>query len=324
MSPLSPTATATDGRQQQQQRRGAARGRPHARLHDAAVRAAAIACGVVVVCATGALGAFLARAGLRGVREVGIGALVAGETWKPEAGAFGGRALVLGTAATALGALLAGALPALLAAVWLVELAPRGLRRGYRRVMEMAAAVPSVVYGWLALVHLVPAMASLARALYGADAEVGGEGLAASTVLLSIMIAPTVMLLASDALARVPFAHREASAALGASRLQTAFRVTMPSAWRGLVVAVFFGFARAAGETMAVQMVIGGARRVPDNPFQPTTTISTQIVMDMQNAAPDTPASDALFSMALVLLVVSVAVVLFTRALGARARRGSA
>jgi phosphate transport system permease protein len=134
------------------------------------------------------------------------------------------------------------------------------------------------------------------------------------------MIAPTVLLLAVDALSRVPNNLREASAALGASPWQTGFRVAMPYAWRGLLVAVFFGFARAAGETMAVQMVVGGARKIPANLFQPTTTISAQIVMDMQNARPNTPASDALFSMSLILLVLSVGIVLITRTLSRTSR----
>jgi phosphate transport system permease protein len=206
------------------------------------------------------------------------------------------------------------------AAVWLTEFAPSSVRAAYRRVMEIAAALPSVVYGWLALIYLVPIMARVAHALYGADADVGGEGLATSALLLGVMIAPTVLLLSVDALSRVPHNLREASAALGASPWQTAFRVVMPYAWRGLLVAVFFGFARAAGETMAVQMVIGGARKIPSNPFQPTTTISAQIVMDMQNARPGTPASDALFSMSLILLVISVVVVLATKTLS-RGRR---
>ena len=90
-------------------------------------------------------------------------------------------------------------------------------------------------------------------------------------------------------------------------------RVVVPHGWRGIIVAVFFGFARAAGETMAVQMVIGGARKLPETAFSPTTTISTQIVMDMQNAQPNTPASNVLFAMSLVLLVVAVSVVLLTR-----------
>jgi phosphate transport system permease protein len=184
-------------------------------------------------------------------------------------------------------------------------------------VMEVASAIPSVVYGWLALMYLVPAVDTFAHGIYGQDARVTGEGLASASILLAIMIAPTVMLLSLDALSRVPGALRDASAALGASPWQTAFRVSAPYAWRGLLVAIFFGFARAAGETMAVQMVIGGARRLPRNLlFAPTTTISAQIVMDMQDARPGTVQSNVLFSMALVLLAVSVTVVLGTRALG--------
>jgi phosphate transport system permease protein len=129
------------------------------------------------------------------------------------------------------------------------------------------------------------------------------------------MIVPTVLVLSLDSLARVHSSLRDASAALGASPLQTAFRVVLPGAWRGLLVAVFFGLARAAGETMAVQMVIGGARMLASNLFAPTTTISTQIVMDMQNAMPGTPASDALYAMSLILLALSSGVVLVTRAI---------
>jgi phosphate transport system permease protein len=286
------------------------------RVGEAVVRALLMACGIFVVATTLAIIAFLARTGVRGARAVGIWALLSGEIWKPEADSFGGLPLIVGTFASATGAILLGGVPAVLGAVWLTEFAPRSVRQGYRRVMEVASAIPSVVYGWLALVYLVPVMESIAHALRGADAPVTGEGLAASAVLLAIMVGPTVLLLSLDALARVPQALREASAAVGASPFQTAFRVSVPYAWRSLLVAVFFGFARAAGETMAVQMVIGGARRLPtDFLFTPTTTISAQIVMDMQEARPGTPQSDVLYSMALVLLCVSVAVVLVTRAL---------
>jgi len=274
------------------------------------------ACGLFVVVATVAVITFIARAGVRGIQDVGLAQLLSGEIWKPEAGTFGGYPLIFGTGISAVGAALVGALPALLAAVWVSELAPKSARPIYRRTMEIAAAVPSVVYGWLALVHLVPQAEWVARALYGEEAQVTGEGLASSAVLLGIMIAPTVFLLSLDALSRVPGTLREASAALGASSWQTAFRVTIPGAGRSLFTAVFFGFARAAGETMAVQMVIGGARRVPHNLFEPATTVSTQIVMDMQNATPNTTASNVLFSMSLVLLVLSAGVVLISRLIG--------
>ena len=291
------------------------------RWGELAVRAFIMACGGFVVLATAAVIAFIAKAGIKGIQDVGLWQLLSGEIWKPEANTYGGYPLILGTAVSALGAALVGALPALLAAVWVSELAPKSARPIYRRTMEIAAAVPSVVYGWLALVHLVPQVEWIAHAIHGEEAQVTGEGLASSAILLGIMIGPTVFLLSLDALSRVPHSLREASAALGASPLQTAFRVALPGAGRSLFTAVFFGFARAAGETMAVQMVIGGARKVPDGLFTPATTVSTQIVMDMQNATPNTTASNVLFSMSLVLLVLSAGVVLISRLVG---RFGSA
>jgi phosphate transport system permease protein len=288
------------------------------RTADGSVRIFVLAAGGFVLLTTVLMLLFLAQAGARGFSAVGISALLSGELWKPEASLYGGLPLIVGTLVSAVGAVFFGAIPAVLAAVWLTEFAPRSIASAYRRVMEIAAAVPSVVYGWLALVYLVPHMGDVAEKIYGGDAAVGGEGLATAALLLGMMIAPTVMLLSLDALARVPWSLKEASAALGASPWQTAFHVVMPGAWRGLLVAVFFGFSRAAGETMAVQMVIGGARKLPDNLFQPTTTISTQIVMDMQNARPETTQSYVLYAMSLVLLFVSTGVVLLIRGLSAR------
>ena len=282
-------------------------------LREAIVTWTLTAVGGFVVLATAALLAFIARVGIRGILAVGLGQLLRGTLWKPEANVYGGLPLIFGTAVSAIGAILFGAVPAVIVALWISELGPKGARKIVRRTMEIASAVPSVVFGWLALMHLVPIMDTIAHKVYGDDKPVTGEGLLSAAVLLGVMIAPTVVLLSLDALSRVSPALRDASSALGASKLQTATRVSLPSAWRGLLVAVFFGFARAAGETMAVQMVIGGARKLPDGPFAPTTTISTQIVMDWGNATPDTTGSDALFSMALVLLVLSVAVVLTTQ-----------
>jgi phosphate transport system permease protein len=289
-------------------------GRP--RVGEAVLRGALVACGWFVLATTVAMLGFLARTGLVGISQVGLGQLLTSDAWKPEAGSFGGLALIVGTFTSALGAIAIGAAPAVLSAVWLTEFANEATRRGYRRVMEIASAIPSVVYGWLALIYLVPIFERIAHAIRGDDAPVTGEGLAAAAFLLAVMIAPTVLLLSLDALSRVPRPLRDASAALGASPWQTAFSVSVPYGWRGLLAATFFGFARAAGETMAVQMVIGGARRLPrDFLFSPTTTISAQIVMDMQEARPGTPENNVLYSMALVLLLVSVLVVLVTRAL---------
>jgi phosphate transport system permease protein len=286
-----------------------------ARLGEGIIRLFVLVCGVFVVVSTVLVIAFLARTGIKGIGEVGLWQLVGHAVWKPESNLYGGLPLIVGTVVSATGAVLIGATPAVLTALWIIEFAPVSFRKSFRRMMEVAAAVPSVVYGWLALAYLVPRVEELAHGMYGSDAPVGGEGLASASVLLGVMIVPTVLVLSLDSLARVHSSLRDASAALGASPLQTAFRVVLPGAWRGLLVAVFFGLARAAGETMAVQMVIGGARMLASNLFSPTTTISTQIVMDMQNAMPGTPASDALYAMSLVLLALSSGVVLVTRAI---------
>ena len=174
------------------------------RVGDLAVRVFVTACGGFVVLTTLLLLGFIARTGVKGFAEVGIPALLSGELWKPEADTYGGLPLVVGTLVTAIGAVFVGAAPAVLAAVWLTELAPKRVVNGYRRMMEISAAVPSVVYGWLALVYLVPQMGMFAVGIHGADAAVGGEGLATSALLLGIMIAPTVMLLSLDALSRDP------------------------------------------------------------------------------------------------------------------------
>lgn len=268
---------------------------------------------VFVIATTFAILAYIAQTGVKGIAAVGLGPLVSGPAWKPEADTYGGRPLIVGTLTSALGAIFVSGFPSILAALWVTEFAPRHFKSMYRRIMEVSVAVPSVVYGWLALVHIVPLFEKLAHAIYGEEANVGGEGLGASAVLLGLMISPTIVLLSLDALSRVPQSLRDASYALGASSMQTAFKVVLPYAWRGLLLAVFFGFARAAGETMAVQMVIGGARKMPENLFTPTTTISTQVVMDMQNAQPNTVQSNVLYSMSLVLLVISTLVVLATR-----------
>ncbi len=285
------------------------------RVAERAFRLTLGACAAFAILATAAIFVYLARTGVSGIAQAGIGDLTTGTRWKPEAGSYGGLPLVIGTLATALGAVLLGGIGSILAALWAVELAPKWVRATYRRFMTVGVAIPSVVYGWLALVHLVPLLRSFAVGIYGPDAQVGGEGIAAASLLLGTMIAPTIVILSFDAIAQVPQSIRDASYALGVSRVKTGLFVVLPYVWRRLLLALFFGFGRAAGETMAVQMVIGGARKLPENLFRPTTTISAQVVMDMQNARPGTTESNVLYSMSLVLLLVSVLGVLATHLL---------
>jgi phosphate transport system permease protein len=300
---------------QKQKLRGSKSARGALAYAELAFRIAITACAGFAVVATLMIFAYLARTGAAGIAQAGAKDLVSGTAWKPEAGNYGGLPLIFGTVATALGAVVLGGFTSILAALWAVEFAPKWFRALYRRIMTVGVAVPSVIYGWLALVHLVPWLRAVAMRFYGTDAQVGGEGIASASILLAIMIAPTIVILSFDAMAAVPQAMRDASYALGVSRIKTGLYVVLPHVWRRLLLALFFGFGRAAGETMAVQMVIGGARRLPENLFRPTTTISTQVVMDMQNAQPGTTESNVLYSMSLVLLLLSVLGVVATHLL---------
>src|SRR4051812_35724633 len=187
-----------------------------ARIGEGLIRVFVLVCGVFVVVSTVVVIGFLARTGVKGVREIGLGQLVSGLIWKPEANRYGGLPLLLGTLVSATGAAILGATPAVLGALWITEFSARRLRTPFRRLMEITSAIPSVVYGWLALAYLVPQMERVARGIYGEEAGVGGEGLASASVLLAVMIVPTVTILSLDALSRVHQSLRDASSALGA------------------------------------------------------------------------------------------------------------
>jgi len=166
--------------------------------------------------------------------------------------------------------------------------------------------IPSVVYGWLGLTILVPGIATV---FHLPD----GDSLLAAGIVLSIMILPTVISLSEDALRVVPGALREGSAALGATRFETIVKVLIPSASSGLAVAVILGVARAIGETLAVQLVLGNAAIFPTSLLQPAAALTSEIVMEMGNAPDGSPWKDALFSMAFLLLLISMGLIVLIR-----------
>jgi phosphate transport system permease protein len=192
---------------------------------------------------------------------------------------------------SATGALvLAGGL-GILSAVWLHFYAPSWLARSFRGLIDLMAGVPSVVYGLWGLEVLVPLIARISPP---------GPSLLAGIVILTMMIVPTVVLLADAALMAVPRDSLAAAAALGLSRETTAFRVAVPAARSGLGTALLLGLARALGETMAVVMVCGNVVRLPASVFDPVRTLTATIALEMGYARGDH--RSALFVCGLVLL----------------------
>jgi len=190
--------------------------------------------------------------------------------------------------------------------VFLSEIAPSRMAQVLKPAIELLVGIPSVVYGWLGLTLLVPFLRTH-------TSSPSGFGLAAAGIVLSIMILPTVISLSEDAFRSLPVSLREGSMALGATRWQMIVSVLLPSASSGLTVALILGIARAIGEALAVQMVIGNSSQFPKGIFGPTATLTTEIVIDMGGAPQGSFQEHVLFSMAFLLLLIAMALILIVR-----------
>jgi phosphate transport system permease protein len=197
-------------------------------------------------------------------------------------------------------------------ALFLAEVAPTWARRIVQPAMEVFVGIPSVVYGWLGLVVLVPFL----RTQFGWMGFATGFSWFAGSAVLSLMILPTITSISYDAFVAVPPDMRSASLALGTTRWQAIRHVVLPAAATGVLTAIVFGLMRAAGEALAVQMVIGNSPVVPTSLMKPVTTLTSQITLDMSDATGTW--NEALWTMGLVLLIISLTFVLIIRRLGSQ------
>lgn len=223
-----------------------------------------------------------------------------------DAGKPGAAVFIVGSLAVTLFAIAVGGPFGIAVGIFLSEIAPPQMTNVLKPAVEVMVGIPSVVYGWLGLTLLVPLIRTH-------TSSPSGFGLGAAGIVLSIMILPTVITLSEDAFRSLPVALKEGSLALGATRWQTITRVLLPSASGGLSVAVILGMARAIGETLAIQMVIGNATQLPGGIFVPTAALTTEIVTDMPGATQGSLLEHVLFSMALLLLLIAMAFILLVR-----------
>ncbi|GGH33711.1 phosphate ABC transporter permease subunit PstC [Paenibacillus segetis] len=234
--------------------------------------------------------------------------------WTPEDGKFGAALFILNTLSlTALTLVIAVPISVGMA-VLIAEIAPKWMKNLIRPILDLLVGIPSIVYGYLGLTILLP----LLRELSG---ESLGDGLLAASLVLTIMILPTICRISDDAIGAVPKKYKEAAYALGSTRLQTIFRVILPSAGRGIIAAIIMGMTRAIGETMAVVMVIGNTPQLAKSLFTSTSVLTSNIVMQISNVEFDSTWNYALHMMAFLLLVISFILILFIRFLG---RKGGA
>ncbi|GAA3026574.1 phosphate ABC transporter permease subunit PstC [Tetragenococcus solitarius] len=194
------------------------------------------------------------------------------------------------------------------AAVFMVEISPKNGQKFLQPVIELLVGIPSVVYGFIGLSVIVPVI----RAVFGGT----GFGILAGTFVLFVMILPTVTTMTVDALKAVPRHYREASLALGATRWQTIYKVVLRAAIPGILTAVVFGMARAFGEALAIQMVIGNAALMPTSLVTPASTLTSILTMGIGNTIMGTVENNVLWSLALILLLMSLIFNIVIRLIG--------
>ena len=203
------------------------------------------------------IGLFTLREGWPAFQEIGLGHLLAGRVWRPGREGFGLLAMIAGSVLATVGAMILGVPLALGCAVFLAEVAPDSVRAIVRPAVELLAGIPSVIYGLFGLVVLVP----LVR--HTPVPGNSGFGLLAASIVLAVMILPTITNIAEDAIRAVPREYKEGALALGTTQWQTIVGVTLPAARSGIVAAIILGVGRALGETMAMIMVIGNSVIIP-------------------------------------------------------------
>lgn len=253
------------------------------------------------------------------VDGIDLGSFLTGTTWNPHQDDANGQPTVgaLPMIAGSFSVMLlstAFALPiAIGSAIFVVEVAPRFGRKVFQPLIELLVGIPSVVYGLIGLTIVVAWVRGAADAM---GQTITGFGIFSSAVVLAVMILPTITSLSIDALAAVPREYREGSYALGCTRWQTIWNVVLRAAAPSLMTAVILGMTRAFGEALAVQMVIGNAAQMPSSLFTPASTLTSVLTMGMGNEAMGTVYNDVLWSLALLLMAMSLVFILVIHLIG--------
>lgn len=280
-------------------------------LYDRYIRYLFIACAFLMTLIILSIILFISRQGLLTFTEVSLSEFFLTAKWDPTEQKFGALSFIMGSVYVTLLAVLLGGPLGLAGAIFMAKIAPKGLREWMRPATDLYVAIPSVVYGFVGLTILVPFI----RTHFHVNT---GFGLLAAAVILAVMILPTIISISEDAIRAVPGTLEEASLALGATRWQTIWRVLLPAALPGILTSFILAMARAVGETMAVQMVIGNTPQMAKSLFMPTSTLPSEIVVEMGNTPFGSAWGNSLFLMALVLLILSLCMILIIRQIGKR------
>ncbi|MBO4990303.1 MAG: phosphate ABC transporter permease subunit PstC [Clostridia bacterium] len=290
----------------------------YAKGKEKAGKIAFMAMAIVCIVAVVAIFVFLTVRSIPAFRKIGFFEFLFGDNWAsdrydvykdPLSGSYGIFTMIVGTLAATVGALLLGGVTGYFTAVFLAFFCPKRLKKPLSAVINLLAGIPSVVYGFFGIVFLLPILSTFAPN--------NGTGLLATSVILGIMILPTVVSLSKTSLEAVPLAYYEGATALGATHTKAVFSVMVPAARSGIAASLILGIGRALGETMAVVMVAGNAPTYPTGLFGSFRVLTANIVMEMGYAGE--VQEDALIATGVVLLLFVLLVNLAFQAISGKA-----
>jgi phosphate transport system permease protein len=286
----------------------------HRRLFEAFFQLLIRMCGYSAVLFVAAIFVFLLQSGLPALVEVPPSSLL-GQRWYPVTEQYGLLPLLFGSFIVTIGAAVFSIPFGIASAVFIAEVAPRWMREVLKPFVEILAGLPSVVLGFLGYLVLAPLMRTTLNLPTGLTALTG-------SILLAAMALPTIVSVAEDALDAVPRNYRDGALALGATKWQTIWRVTLPAARSGVLTAVMLGIGRAIGETMAVMMVTGNAGQIRwDGLFFPVRTMTATVAAEMGEVAVGDVHYHVLFLVAILLFVISFLVNLLASSMLFRAKK---
>jgi phosphate transport system permease protein len=266
-------------------------------LIDRTSKTLILVCAFLTLVVLAAIAVYTFMFALPAIREVGLWHFLFGKVWRPDDDRYGILPMIVGSVVVTLGALILAVPLGIGCAILLAEVAPQRVRQFLRPAVELLVGIPSVVYGLVGLVIVVP----LVRRIDGP-----GLSVAAGIIVLAVMILPTIVSISEDSIRAVPKSHREGALALGATHWQTIWRVLLPSARSGIVASVVLGMGRAIGEAMAMIMVLGNATVIPTSLFSPASTLAGMIAAEAPEASG--VHRSALFAMSVVLFLLIIVI----------------
>jgi phosphate transport system permease protein len=270
------------------------------RIVDKVIEVLIFVCGIIVIVFVVLIFGFLLKEGVAFFGEYDGLKFLSGTFWYPTSipPRFGMLPLLIGSLTVTIGAAFIAIPIGVLTALFIAEIAPPFLKDLLKSVIELLAAIPSVVIGFIGMVTIVPLIRVALDIPTGLSAFSG-------SLMLAFMAMPTIVSISEDAIRSVPWSFKEGAIALGATKWQTMFRIILPAATPGIVGAVMLGIGRVIGETMAVMMITGNAAQIPDSIFDPVRTMTATIAAEMGETVKGSIHYHSLFAIGLVLFVIT-------------------